>query len=433
VSRFARRPIDRPLLLVLGVAFLVRVVVLLWGSRGAPDQAIMGDQYQYWRIGQDIAAGRGYRAYLSDRYSAYYPVGWPLIIAGTTKAVDVVGLDRFAATGVALVQLALGVAIVWFVYLLAEAAVDRRTALVAAALVALFPSLVFSVATFSVESAFMAGYLGSLVIIVRHPWSEGAPSTRRTVAFGLAIGFAAQVRPFALPMLLGIGVAALVAGLGWRTALRAVGIALGCALIVFIPWTIRNAARLDAFVPSSTNLGDTMCMSRFPGSDASFHWADHEYCADPLLPEVERNGANVRAALRFVRDHPSEEVRLVGARFQRMWGSDTVTLDEVTSNWGIAVPSTERLPALAFLTDAYYWSIIVLGVPGIVLLALRRPNPPALSVLAVAGATLQLIPLGLWGALRFHIPLLPLLCIAAAATVVEAANVLRRRPASAAA
>jgi hypothetical protein len=46
---------------------------------------------------------------------------------------------------------------------------------------------------------------------------------------------------------------------------------------------------------------------------------------------------------------------------------------------------------------------------------------------------LQLIPLGLWGALRFHIPLLPLLCIAAAATVVEAANVLRRRPASAAA
>ena len=58
---------------------------------------------------------------------------------------------------------------------------------------------------------------------------------------------------------------------------------------MMVPWTIRNAVRLDAFVPTSTNTGDTLCLDRFEGANGGFRWADHEGCADPELPEVELN------------------------------------------------------------------------------------------------------------------------------------------------
>ncbi|HRE02090.1 MAG TPA: hypothetical protein PLV68_12380, partial [Ilumatobacteraceae bacterium] len=55
-------------------------------------------------------------------------------------------------------------------------------------------------------------------------------------------------------------------------------------IVIVAPWAIRNEVKIGAFIPFSTNLGDTMCMARFPGSDSRFHWADHEWCADPALP-----------------------------------------------------------------------------------------------------------------------------------------------------
>jgi 4-amino-4-deoxy-L-arabinose transferase-like glycosyltransferase len=401
------------------VALLARALFAVWASRGAPTAAVVTDQFMYWFHGQNLAHGRGYVAYLRGTPTAYNPVGWPLMLAGVIGVTGWLGLDRYDVTAAVLLQLTLGVLVVWLVYLLAEAALGRRIALVAASFVALWPSQIAAVATFSIESSFTASYLAALLLLVRHDWSVGAPTHRRVAAFGVAIGLSAQIRPFSIPMLLGLGAALLVTGHGWRTALKSTGLAVGCALVVFVPWTIRNAVRMDAFVPSSTNLGDTMCMSRFPGSDGSFAFAGHEWCADPELPEVERNSANMRAALRFVRDHPGEEVQLVARRFARMMAHDHITLDEVVNNWGVTASSVERLPPLARLSDAYYLLMMGLATAGISVLVRDRRRSPGVVVLGCAALTLLVIPLGLWGAPRFHVPLLPLLSIAAATTVVQ--------------
>jgi 4-amino-4-deoxy-L-arabinose transferase-like glycosyltransferase len=418
------RRLDRPLLVVLGVAFLVRALFAAWASRGAPTALVITDQFMYWFHGQNLAHGRGYIAYLTRTPSAYNPVGWPLMLAGVFAVTGALGLDRYDVTAAVLLQMTLGVLIVWLVHQLAAAALGRRIALVAAWLVALWPSQIAAVATFSIESAFTASYLAALLILVKHDWSAGAPTTRRVICFGLAIGLSAQIRPFSMPMLLASGVALLVAGHGWRAALKGTAVAAACALVVFIPWTIRNAVQMDAFVPSSTNLGDTMCMSRFPGSDGSFAFAVHEWCADSTLPEVERNSANMRAALRFVRDHPGEEVRLVGRRFARMMAHDHITLDEVVNNWGVTASSRTHLPVLAWTADVYYWTMMALAVPGIAVLVRDRRRSPTVAVLGCAAITLLVIPLGLWGAPRFHVPLLPLLAIAAATTVVQLAAIV---------
>lgn len=393
---------------------LLRGFFACWASRGAPDAVVVTDQFMYWFHGQNLANGRGYVAYLTNAPTAYNPPGWPMLLGATFAMTSAIGLGHYDVTAVVMLQITLSVLIVWLVYLLAEPTFGRRVGLAASAIVALWPSQIASVATFSVENAFTVSYLAALLLVVRADWSTGRLSNRRLVAFGLAIGISAQVRPFSLPLLLAVCGAALLARSSWRVALRSMGISMVCALFVFVPWTIRNAVQMDAFVPSSTNLGDTLCMSRFPGSDGSFSFASHPWCADPTLPEVARNSANVRAALRFVVENPAEEVRLVARRFARMMAHDHVTLDEVVNNWGVKESSRSTLPVFAWASDAYYWLVLAAALLGVLSIRGKVRQSPRAPILMWASFVLLVIPLGLWGAPRFHVPFLPLLAIFAA-------------------
>lgn len=407
---------DRGVVAVVALGMVLRVMFVLWASRGGPSAAVQGDQLQYWRIGHQVAAGHGYSFPDTGKATAYYPMGWPMLIGVSVKVFDVVGLGHFDVTAVVQLQLLFGGLAVWATFHLAEAVGGRRIGLLSAAIVALFPSLIFGAGNFSVESAFIAAYLCALVVVVRHDWTT-LPSMKRLVAIGLAIGLASQVRPFAMPMLVGVAGAALLGGLGRRVALKSFAVTFLCALVVFIPWTIRNAVSMHAFVPASTNLGDTMCMSRYPGSDGRFRFATHEFCGDSTLPEVPRNSANMKAALHFIRTHPTEEVRQWGRRFERMMATDHRTLDDVVEAWGEATSSRERLPLLAWTADVYYWVLLAVSVPGLWLTVRRFRRVPAIAVVAVALITLAGIPVGLWGAIRFHQPFLPLLAIAAAVAI----------------
>ena len=407
---------DRGVVAVVALGMVLRVMFVLWASRGGPSAAVQGDQLQYWRIGHQVAAGHGYSFPDTGKATAYYPMGWPMLIGVSVKVFDVVGLGHFDVTAVVQLQLLFGGLAVWATFHLAKAVGGRRIGLLSAAIVALFPSLIFGAGNFSVESAFIAAYLCALVVVVRHDWST-MPTTKRLVAIGLAIGLASQVRPFAMPMLVGVAGAALIGGLGLRVALKSFAVTLGCALVVFVPWTIRNEVSMHAFVPASTNLGDTMCMSRYPGSDGRFRFAPHEFCGDSTLAEVPRNSANMKAALHFICTHPTEEVRQWGRRFKRMMATDHRTLDDVVEAWGEATSSRTRLPLLAWTADVYYWVLLALSAPGLWLTVRRYRRVPAFAIVAVALVTLAGIPVGLWGAIRFHQPFLPLLAIAAAVTI----------------
>ena len=90
-----------------------------------------------------------------------------------------------------------------------------------------------------------------------------------------------MVRPFSVWMLLGLALAVLATGAGWRRAAVAVAWPVGVLVLVFVPWTIRNAVEMDGFVVSSTNMGDTLCLDRNLDATGRFRWADHDGCVDP--------------------------------------------------------------------------------------------------------------------------------------------------------
>ncbi len=424
LRHFASTRDGHQIAIAIAVGCLLRLVWGIWALRNTPEWwTINGDQYSYWFFGNEIAHGRGVHEFDSSRATSYYPIGYPALLG----VVYWLGMHTPLPDNQAQLTVGLHVVVstlsILLVYFIGRKTFGHRVGLVAGWIVALFPSLVIGVATYSIETTFIFAALVAVAVAVDHDWSAGPMSLRRLLWFGVALGCAVVVRPFAAPVLIGVAVAALIT-LGWRCAARQVGWTLLTFALVLTPWTIRNYNTFDRFIPISTNLGDGLCMSRYPDSNGGFAWATHEYCADKNLPEEERNPANTRAAIRFVLDHPGEELRQWPKRFHLMMANDHGTLAEALGN-GSHLDLPQRLrQGIDFASDWYYhivWILTVAGA-GLLLRGWRRDRRrgPRRAIVAITTVGLLVGPLALWGNPRFHTPMLPFMAIVAAAAVVWA-------------
>jgi SAM-dependent methyltransferase len=398
--------------LLVGLA--LRVAWALYAARSVPEFLVSGDQYSYWIIGQEIGAGRGYRIPPFTDPTSYYPVGFPALLGLAAFITTRTPLPDDPVSVMAAIQVFAGVAAIALTHVVALRTWGPRVAIVAAWIVAAWPNLVMSVATYSVEPVFIALCLGVLAVVVTHDWSTGrVPSTGRLVAFGALLGAAVLVRPFVLPVVLGLALACWVVGAGWRATLRTVAIPVVVVAVMLVPWTVRNAVTLGAFVPISTNLGDTVCMDRTLEANGTFRFAVHDGCADPELPEAERNRANLREAASFVVNHPVKEVHLWGMRVYRMMIDDRVALREVEELGAGRFLDDRVRSGLGVLADSWFFAVGTLAVVGAARRRRELWSDPARAIVLVTAVGLLLIPIGLWGAPRFHVPLAPFMAIAA--------------------
>jgi asparagine N-glycosylation enzyme membrane subunit Stt3 len=423
---------DPALTVIVVVAFALRIGWVLAVRTSAPTHwTESGDQYSYYYYGREIADGHGYVSYLTGEPTAYYPIGFPAILAALFWAVRITPLPDAYMLAANMLHVVVGTASVVLVYLIGRRLFGRLGGVLAAATMAVFPNLVYQVASLQLETMFIFWCLAALAIVVTHDWSDGTPSTRRLLAFGLVLGVSVLIRPFSIWFIAALFVAALLAHAGWAGSLRVAAIPLAVVVLLSVPWMIRNAIRMDAFVPTSTNTGDTLCLDRSLDAKGGFRWADHEGCADPDLPEVERNRANTRMAIEFVIDHPAREVVQIGRRARLMFESDNDGVLAVNTLGGGPVMSDDTRAVLENVADLAYDVIIVLSGAGlVVLLASRRRRRPEAALVLLSMAALIAVPLLLWGNPRFHLPFSAFLAIlagGAAATSVEALQRRQRR------
>lgn len=410
---------------VVVAALALRAGWALYALDSLPEMFASGDQYGYVRYGQEIADGRGYVSYTVGTPTAYYPVGYPALLAGLFWLVGHSPLPDDLPAAVALLHAVLGSVTVACVWVIGRRAFGVAAGLGAAGVAAVHPELITFTSSYALETAFLALALLALAIVSTWNWSTGPPPPPRLLAFGAVLGVAALVRPFALPFLLALAAAVLAVGRGWRRAGLACAWSAVAVVVVLAPWTVRNAIRLDAFVPISTNLGDTACMSRFVGSDGGFAWADHDGCADPTLPDVERSSANLRAAASFVVEHPDEEAALVLRRLAKMFAHGHAGLGETEASGRGPLPGDLR-DAVATAGNVVLVGLLAVGVPGLVLAARGWRERPARAFVVVPAVVLFVIPLGLWGSPRFAMPLAPFLALGAAHLVVSVVQRARR-------
>ncbi|HEX6312744.1 MAG TPA: glycosyltransferase family 39 protein, partial [Acidimicrobiia bacterium] len=433
-SQALESPLDRAtltrgqrrwLVAILLVAAVVRVFWALYTAQGEPiDPLGSGDQYYYWYYGQELAAGRGYETPAGDP-TAYYPIGYPGFLAALFWVVAHTPIPDNLTVTTNLVQAVLGTASVALVFVIGRSIFDARVGLVGAGIAALFPNVVFYTGAFMVETTFVFLCLVCAAILATHDWATAPPGRTRLLVFGSALGMTALVRPFVFFFLIGLVVAVIVAG-GWRRAVVALAWVLLPFVVVITPWTVRNLVVMDSFVVFSTNLGDTVCIDRSEGATGRFRWAAHEGCVSPLLPEVERYRGNTRKAIGWVLDHPDQELTQIVKRAWYMSRYDHDGLLEVESRSGGAFLGHRVRTVLGHIADWYYFVVFALAALGIPAF-LRRRRPARLFVV-LSWLGLLVIPLGLWGNPRFHIPALPFLALSAAVPLTRWGARIRSSP-----
>jgi len=421
---------DPTLTAIVVAAFALRLAWVLVVRTSPPTNWIpSGDQYSYWFYGREIADGHGYVSYITGQPTAYYPVGFPAILAALFWVVRVTPLPDNYMLAANVLHVVVGTASVALAYLIGRRLFGRLGGLLGAAILALFPNLVYQVASLQLETMFIFWSLAALAIVVTHDWSRGLPSTRRLLAFGFVLGISVLIRPFSIWFIGALFVAALVARAGWVRSLKIAAVPLAVVVLMSVPWTVRNAVRMDGFVPTSTNTGDTLCLDRSLDAKGGFRWADHEGCADPGLPEVERNRENTRMAIEFVIDHPTRELQQIWRRGKLMFDSDSDGVLAVNTLGGGPVMAEDTAARLEDVADVAFDVVLVLAGAGlVVLVASRGRRRPEVALVLLSLGALIAVPLLLWGNPRFHLPVSPFLAILAGGAVAAGIQLFRRSP-----
>jgi hypothetical protein len=354
--------------------------------------------------------------------TAYRPPLWPLALGGAYAVAEATGIPRWTAGR--LLQAAIGTAVVALAGMLALALCAADVALVTLALAALFLPLVLDGATLISEPLFVALELGSVLAVLR---SRGSPQPLRwAFAAGLLAGLAALTRTTGLVL-----IPLVAAGAVARPhRLLAPAVLAAAAVLAIAPWTIRNAALFHAFVPVSTETGQTLlgtynaealgtpgCRGcwvlisdypRYAALTARIHRAG----------ELERDRLARTLAFDYVRAHPAAVPQVAAANTLRLFelaGAERTRFgaERIDVPPGAAVAGARQLWVVAAL-------VLLAAVGG----ALRRAPPWLVGLVAVLFLTTVLVQSE---TPRFRAPLDPFLLILAASALCRGAEQLRQR------
>ena len=412
--------------LVGAVALVGLALRVAWGQRVARTPHGMVDPVRYLGYARVIADGHGFIEPWTGLPTAYYPPGYPWFLGIVTWVATPVTSDLPLL--IAMAQAVLGAVSVVLGALVARRLAGARAGLAAAAGLALYPNLIFHSGAILGETLYITLFLTFLVVALGRSWPTDL-TVRRALVAGLVLGLAVMVRPISL------AVVPVVAGVWWwavpgrkRPARLILALLAGVALCT-VPWTVRNAVRMDAFVLLSTNTGDNLCIGHSPHATGAFsadEWcATHHRFLDGPPAEVAADKEKTKRAIEAVLDDPGREPWLVWRRFWFMWVRDG------DHDGVIAVQSYRIDPflsrtteaRLAYIADVAYWAVVAAGLAGTAaLMHRRRPE----DVLLVGSALMTaLVPLMFFGDTRFKVPVVPLLIVAAATMLRD-----RHQPAS---
>lgn len=396
----------------------------------------VGDPSSYFFYGKDIAAGNGYRYHavvygnirrelegerpLPVPPTAFFPVGYPAVLAGLFTGMDAVGLpdsDDARALAAMLLNVALGTAMIGLVFGIARRLLEPTAALIAAAFVAFEPNLIFHVGTLHLETLSMTLLLTALYVLVRRPWPRAGPSLGRCAGAGVLVGFGTLVRPTGLALVVLLPLALIATRVSWKRALG-LGAVLACgAAVVIAPWTIRNLVVLGEPIAVSTGVADALCMGRHDGADGRFVPSpdcDEGFKKVPLADsELERYHTNIDRSVSWVTQNPLSEIRQWFNRMLWAHREDHDALEQVAPRL-----SSFQYATFSTIADGFYFVLLGLGLLGARAFA-RRREPRGLLLL-LAAASLAVVPLLLFGDPRYKVPLVPVLAILAAPAALAA-------------
>jgi hypothetical protein len=414
---------------VVAAVVVGSVVRLVWVWVAARPPVGLIDQTAYLGAAEGLVDGAGYTRFGAP--SAYYPPGYPLLLAGAMAIVRTVW-EASGPTVAGLVNVVVTAVAIGATAVVARRLVDTTAARWVAWLAALLPGSVVAAASALTEPAYIALVAVGLVALVGPDGSlrtsaelVGGRALAPVVMAGAAWGLAVLVRPVLL-----LGLPVLVVASGWGRGIRgrvAAGVLCAVVLAVLAPWVARNAVVMDR-VALSTNTGDNLCIGHHDGAPG--HFAVTDDC-QPSAPtggtdpesfrraEIARDAELTRRAVSWALRHPVDELGLVPRRVWFTLAPDHEAVDAVES-YGADPwlgPTSRTLLRLAEATTSTL--VLVLGAWGMVRELRRRPRATGwwAVVAAIAGPLLSVVVF--FGGARFAVPVVWLALLGVGALIAR--------------
>ena len=377
----------RRLLLLTVAGLAVRLLFLAL----EPRVELAGDESSWVALGVQGLARLKHPLNPFSKHIIFYPPGYPYFIA-------VIYWLLGSLEPVKWVQALVGSSLVPAVGLMGARTFSPRVGVVAAAIVAFYPELVWFSVHFWSETLFMACLLWALE---RALAADEHGRVGPAIAGGVLCGLAALTRETALPV---APLAALwLASPGRLAAARARGAAfLLAAVLTVVPWTARNWVVFHAFVPVST-FGPLNLWQGNAGLDRDEMYRQSDAVEGPI---AQYHLAWTRAREVIRARQPTwilEKLRAELPAFFEPWSEALSFVDDGV--YGPVSAAGRRVIDALLLPP--YMAVVLLGVPALSLFGWTRPR----ALLVIFFAYYVAIHVFAYGAHRFHLPLLPILLI----------------------
>ena len=252
--------------IVFLIALLARVTFVLF----FPALPYNIDAAEYVILGQNIADGNGF-CYQPGQPTAYRLPLYPLFLA---LLFSVFGNDSY--TAVAICECVIGALAIVVLYYAALHFIGRnRPAAIAALILAVYPPLIKLTNAFMTENLFTLFAVLSALMLLRA--LSDPPSKTYAVLAGVIIGLSWLCRPtFGVLVILLPLWALLTTGQrrgDQKTRLKRTALILGMALLCLVPWIVRNAIAMKAFIPFDAHGGATLWYQHNSLSPEGYFWS----------------------------------------------------------------------------------------------------------------------------------------------------------------
>lgn len=330
---------------LLGVVLIVTVPYEPWA-----------DFEIYHTMAQDIAQGRGVvigegGLKRSGDPSAFWPMGYAAFLA---PFYALAGPHVWLAQAL---NLGLRAGTAFLTYVIARDAVGEGVGRLAFGILAFFPSVLFH-SLVTGYNLLLAAILALLVylMVTTKPFSLG-----RALLVGLVLGAGIYVRPVLLLF------PAVVLVWFWLQSGNVVpvlaqsAVVVVVALLVLLPWTVRNYRVFGEFVPVYTNGGRNLFIGNNPEASGGFDSRPlRTYAPETSLDEVAKDRYYRDLAIEYILEHPGHFLRNVPKKLLHLYMRDDQGVSFATKTTYREV-SPFVLGLGMMVSDGYYYGVLLLS------------------------------------------------------------------------
>jgi len=394
----------------VAIGVVLRVVYTLVESPWPPPG--LDDQFYFSAMPKLLADGHGFVApfKLYFQHVSVATAEHPPLYSVVLAVPALVGLD--SADAFRLAGTVFGAGTIVLVGLLGRRLAGERAGLIAAAIAAVYPTLIAADGALMSETLY--GLLTAACLLAAY-WLYDKPGLGRGAVLGVLVALAALTRGEALLLL-----PLLLIPLAWRHELAArlrwqsVAVAAVAFLVVLAPWTARNWIVFNRPVAIATNSGTAVaganCAITYASGDHLGGWYPPCIKEHPGKNEAEHHALALDDGVRYARDHAGRLPVVLAARLGRVWS--------VYKPFAVPEGRSVRVQKLGVIA---FFVLLPFAVGGYVLL---RRRGEVTWILLTPFIIVTVTALTTYGNLRFREPAEVALAALAAVAVDE---LIRRR------